>query len=239
MAIPEALSLEPTPGPVFNTTSLSEQVERALREEILSGRLAPRERISLRHYAKTWSVSPTPLRDAVRRLGAQGLVEISPRRGVFVAAIDRNALKEIFDLRIALECLAVRLAAPLIPEKEARRVLELYRRAQDAPSNKDREHTLTDIDNLIHIVVVEHCGNARLKKMMEDVSDLVRWSQRTTIAHLREPYTATLPEHIRIAEAIVARNPEAAAAAMHTHLENTFSRLDSMLVSRPKSKPET
>lgn len=213
----------------FNTTSLSKQVESALKEEILSGRLAPKQRISLRHYAKVWNVSPTPLRDAVRQLGAQGLVEISPRRGVFVAAIDRDALKEIFDLRIALECLAVRLATPLIPGEEAQRVLDLYRKAQDATSPQERERSLTKIDNLVHIVVVRHCGNTRLKRMMEELSDLVRWSQRTTIAHVREPYEATLPEHIQIAEAICARNPVAAVTAMQSHLENTFRRLDAML----------
>ena len=222
----------------FNTTSLSEQVEIALREEILSGRLAPRERISLSHYSKVWNVSPTPLRDAVRQLGAQGLVEISPRRGVFVAAIDRNALKEIFDLRLALECLAVRLATPLIPAEEAQRVLDLYKKAKNAAGPKERERSLSKIDNLVHTVVVQHCGNTRLKRMMEDLSDLVRWSQRTTIAHLREPYEATLPEHIQIAEAICARDPEAAAAAMHAHLSNTFERLDAMLAPRSKAKPQ-
>ena len=91
----------------FNRSSLSEQVEQALKAEILSGRLAPKQRIDLQDYRKHWSISVTPLRDAVKVLETIGLVEVSPRRGVFVSQIDRTALKEIFELRIALEPMAI------------------------------------------------------------------------------------------------------------------------------------
>src|SRR6201995_5439710 len=89
---------------MFNTVPLSAQVENALKEQILSGKLLPGQRIDLQSLAKLWNVSPTPLRDAVRSLANQGLVAVSPRRGVFVAAVDKKALKEIVKLRIALEC---------------------------------------------------------------------------------------------------------------------------------------
>jgi DNA-binding transcriptional MocR family regulator len=63
---------------IFNTVALSEQVRIALKEEILTGPLAPGQRIDLRASAKLWNVSPTPLRDAIKQLESQGLVEVSP-----------------------------------------------------------------------------------------------------------------------------------------------------------------
>lgn len=210
----------------FNTASLSEQAEVALKEEILSGRLAPAERINLGKYAADWKLSPTPLRDAVRQLEAQGFVEVSPRRGVFVATIDRTALIEIFQLRIALECLAVELATPRIPLHEAQDVRDRYLAARDAATPQERAAMLAEIDHLIHALVVRHTGNARLTRIMDGLHDLIRWSRWTSFAQARVPYEAALPEHVRIAEAICRRDTAGAARAMREHLENTIDRIE-------------
>lgn len=216
-------------GP-FNRQSLSEQVEDALKEEVISGRLAPGERVDLHAYSKQWGVSPTPLRDAAKRLEVNGLLEISPRRGVFVAKLDREALREIFELRIALECMAIRLATPLVPAREAQEALDLYRQAQLVDSKPKREKALQKIDDLIHDIGASHCGNKRLMATMDDLRDLIRWSRRTIIRNLKEPLETTLPEHIRICEAVVDRDPDAAESAMRVHLERTWDRAQSFLV---------
>lgn len=226
----------PESSAILNKESLSEQVERALKEEILSGRLAPEQRVDLSTYRRNWSVSATPLRDAVKLLEAAGLVEISPRRGVFVSRLDRKALKDIFDLRIALECKAIELATPFIPVKEAQQVLSLYSRAKNA-RQKDRAQLLQKTDLLIHDLAVKYCGNPRLIKVMEDLRDLIRWSQQTIIRHLREPFEVTLPEHIRITEAVCARDAASAATAMRIHLENTYKRVEAFLEEQSGSRP--
>ena len=102
---------------MFEKSSLGEQVAEALKNEILSGRLAPKQRIDIGRYASDWNVSSTPMRDAVKQLEAAGLVEVSPRRGVYVSEIDRQELREIFELRTALESLAIRSATERIPLK--------------------------------------------------------------------------------------------------------------------------
>lgn len=213
----------------FNTIPLSVQVESALKEEIISGRLLPGQRIDLARLAQSWNVSPTPLRDAVRSLDTQGLVEISPRKGVFVAATDRKALKEIFELRVALECAATELATPIVPREAAEDALGRYQRARDAASERERQKALSAIDNLIHDLIIRNCGNTRLKRIMDGLRDHVRWSQQTIIARVREPFNETLPEHIRICEAVVARDVAGAVAAMREHLQNTFRRIDTLL----------
>jgi DNA-binding GntR family transcriptional regulator len=217
----------------FNRSSLSEQVEQALKAEILSGRLAPKQRIDLQDYRKHWSISVTPLRDAVKVLETVGLVEVSPRRGVFVSQIDRTALKEIFELRIALEPMAIQLATPLIPIEEARNALSLYAQAQSASPKEEKDEQLPKIDLLIHNLALKHCGNQRLIKTMGGLQDLIRWSQQTIIRNLKKPYETTLPEHIRICEAVCARDAAGAAEAMRVHLENVYQRIERFLEAQP------
>ncbi|WP_175429829.1 GntR family transcriptional regulator [Azospirillum argentinense] len=107
-------------GPL-DTASIGEQVTERLRSEIISGRLAPGSRLMLDQYKALWNISITPLRDAAKRLEADGLVHIYPRRGIFVAEIDRNALMEVFQLRIALEPLVTELATPTPRRRRWRR----------------------------------------------------------------------------------------------------------------------
>ena len=206
--------------------SLSDQAEQILKEEIISGQRPPGERIDIHALSETWKVSQTPIREAVRILGEQGLVEISPRRGSFVAQVDRKALREIFEMRIALEGMTTRLATPIVPEVAAHKVLELYRHARDTATH-DRDPVLSKVDNIIHVLLVRHCRNSRLIKTMDSLREHVRWAQQTII--LREPYTVTLPEHIRIAEAVCARDVKEAVQAMDEHLSNTLARLDGHL----------
>lgn len=219
----------------FNTASLGEQAEQALKSEILSGRLAPEQRIDLGAYAAKWQLSPTPLRDAVKRLEMRGLVEVSPRRGVYVAKIDRTALKEIFELRVALECMAVQLATPGAPASKAAHVLERYR-AGAGGDGPEQQAYLATIDGLVHDLVVEHCGNARLVSLMEGLRDLIQWSRWTCYANGIVPYATALPEHLRIAEAIVARNTVEAVEAMRDHLEATFARIDARLGEKDRER---
>lgn len=216
---------------IFNTVPLSAQVESVLKEEILSGRLLPGQRIDLQGLAKTWNVSPTPLRDAARSLATQGLVSVSPRRGVFVAAVDKKALKEIFELRVALECTATELATPIVPLQEVEDALSAYKHARDLTKDRERRKALAAIDNLIHDVIVRNCGNSRLIKIMNGLRDHVRWSQKTIIARVPQPYNEALPERIRIAEAVGKRDTAAAVAAMREHLENSYHRIVSQLES--------
>jgi DNA-binding FadR family transcriptional regulator len=84
---------------------------------------------------------------------------------------------------------------------------------------------------LIHALAVDYCDNPRLQKMMEGMRDLVKWCQRTIIQQLDEPFMTTLPEHIAICEAVCARDPERAATAMQTHLDNTSERIQAFLRS--------
>src|ERR1700678_1590884 len=94
---------ELSPANSLTQDSLAQKVAEALSEQIVSGRLLPRQRVDLSHYAALWNVSVTPLRDAGKHLESLGLIKVLPRRGVFVADLGAKEVKDIFDVRIALE----------------------------------------------------------------------------------------------------------------------------------------
>jgi DNA-binding GntR family transcriptional regulator len=214
---------------MFERLSLSEQVEAALKKEITSSRMLPGQRISMNDLTAEWNVSTTPFRDAVRSLEKQGFVTVEARKGIYVAPMDAGAVSEIFDLRIALECMAVERATPLIPAEEASRVLKIYRQAQ-----KSIEAVSLDekTDRLVHELAWLHCGNLRLQKALEAHMELIRWAQRTINRKLPAAFAIALPEHIRIMNAVCARDPRGAAQAMRTHLENSRERLRSQFTSK-------
>lgn len=218
---------------VLNHASLADQVRDALKDEIISGRLKPNDRIDLSEYAQKWSISPTPLRDALKNMETTGLVTIHPRRGVFVADFDEAGLAETFELRVAFEGMAIRLAARNVPEKIAREMLEKYR-AAGATAGSERIARLREVDDAIHDIAFEYCDNKRLRKMMESVRDLIYWSKQTIIRNVPEPYEATLPEHLAICEALVSRDGDAAERAMRAHLENSLARIMEWLKAHPQ-----
>jgi DNA-binding GntR family transcriptional regulator len=104
------VSAEPTVAGGLEASSLVELAVRRLRSEILSGTLAPGERLVEEQLTRRFGTSRAPLREALRLLGEQGLVEHLPRRGVRVAELSERDIEELFSLRGVLEEFAVRTA---------------------------------------------------------------------------------------------------------------------------------
>jgi DNA-binding GntR family transcriptional regulator len=209
---------------MFDKASLSEQVEAALKNEILSGRLKPGQRINPRDLSAQWGISSTPLRDALRALDMQGFVTVEARKGIRVAPIDAEMVNEIFEVRIALECMAVEGAARQVPEAEAARVLKAYHEARTAVEAGD-DSLVVKTDRMVHELARVHCGNRQLRKALDSAMELIRWAQRTIIRKVASARVIALPEHIRIMEAICARDSEDAARAMRAHIEASRKRL--------------
>ena len=209
---------------MFERASLSEQVEAALRQEITLGRLRPGQRISAADYKTTWNVSSTPFRDAIRTLQIQGFVTVEPRKGVYVAPVNLKSLQEIFELRIALESMAIELATLLVPQQEAVAVRAAYLEARVRAEAGDRS-SLAKSDRLVHDLAQNHCGNSRLQHLLSAHTDLFHWAQNTIIRELPKSYELALPEHIKIMDAVCDRDAAGSAAAMRFHLENSHRRL--------------
>mgnify|MGYP005836133695 FL=1 len=199
---------------------LSDQIYQALKREILSGRLAPGQRLSLDEFAARFGVSVTPIRDALRLLAADGLVELLSRRGTFVTWPSRQTVQEVFQIREFLECAAVDyVIARGSPALEKLEGLVAEIEANIAGESHTDYLAYIQRDQCIHQLLIDCVGN---QKLSETYAGLGVFS---IIAHLlysagNQRASATLAEHRAILAALRRGDAEAARAAIRTHLRN-------------------
>ena len=209
---------------MINKRSLSEQIEDALKKEILEGRLAANQRISIDELAKKWEVSTMPVRDAIKQLESKGFVKVSPRSGVHVSDLDRKTFRDIFDIRIALECLAVETATELIPDDKIQRLSDLYKEAEKQLKESGVSSLMIKHDADIHKLIIQYCDNPKLIQIMDNLRDLMDWASNTIVTNQPESYEIGFSEHKRILAALLERDAESAQLAMRDHLRNSSRR---------------
>ena len=209
---------------VINALSLGEQIEEAIKGEILSGELKPGQLLSIDELAQKWGVSSMPVRDAVRRLETSGFLIVAPRRGVFVSKFDQTRFKNILDIRSALECLAIELSIAAIPDAEIVRAIEIYREGERHLTETGDVSTLAENDKVVHNIIIKYCNNPKLIEIMDGLENLIDWGHKTVESYLPDAFEKALPEHFSILEALKERDLEAAQSAMRTHLKGTLER---------------
>lgn len=200
-----------------SSVSLNEKVYQMLRNDILLGVYHPGERLDVNKLVGQYSVSRTPIRDALNVLQREGLVEIVGRVGYFIARITIRDIEDIFQLRLIVETASAELAARVITQEELA-VLEQLTRPYvigDVESYKDFLAKNRDF----HYRVALATGNRRLAKV---VDNLLNQMQRLLILRLdlRENAEEMLTEHRRLLEALQARDAQGARQAMRDALQN-------------------
>jgi len=147
----------------------TDAVYGALRKAILDGLLRPGERLDVAELAEKLGVSLTPLRHAVQMLLVEGLVEVRPRSGTFVAGVSAEDVRDTFDVRCALECLAAELAIERITREEIRRMKKLLQEmARPIRTARDRDAHATR-NSEFHLILLRAAGNRRLLALYEDL----------------------------------------------------------------------
>ncbi|WP_336204843.1 GntR family transcriptional regulator [Nonomuraea sp. LPB2021202275-12-8] len=194
--------------------TLRDEVTAELRRRILSGELAQGERLVEDRLAAVLGVSRNPVRESIRVLAAEGFVQVVPRIGATVATLSAEEGAELFDVRIAIEGLAARLAArkrtPASVER-LRRVLEAARQAVDG----GRLGAVADLNTAFHLAVGEAAGNSYLNLMMTPMLQRAQWVFSQT-ASVRGPHSWS--EHLGMCEAIAAGDEDEAEARAVAHV---------------------
>lgn len=201
--------------------SLVEVATRRLREEILSGQLAPGERLIEDQICRRFGVSRAPLREAMRLLAQQGLVEHLPRRGARVVEWSEQDIAQLFELRAVLERHAFAAAFPLDPAVVAER-LGPATRALDAMRLADAvrdDLAKDDAHRTFHAALVAVAGNRQLDLVLEPV--LVKL-QRPMAVNLRREAAAVgaaegLRRHALLLQAVASGDRDAVLTAMREH----------------------
>ncbi len=190
-------------------------VER-LREDIWTGRLEPGSRLVESALTARFAVSRGPVREGLRRLSADGLIEHRPHRGAVVRRLTEREIRELFLIRIEMEALAARLAAATdAPERRARFVASIEPIYSDSPRNACN---YLKENAAFHDAVMALADNTELRNLA------IRLQLPLIMAQVGDVLTpsvleASVREHRAIAEAILKHDPSAASARMREHLQ--------------------
>jgi DNA-binding GntR family transcriptional regulator len=208
---------------------LAVSVYEKLKADIFDFRLMPGTRFSENEIAQRAKVSRTPVREALFRLEREGYLEVHPKSGWSVRALDFEALDHLYDVRVILECEAVRKVGAGNPRAT---LAGLEKTWLVAP--KDR---LTDgarvarLDEEFHSRLVAATGNPELARLHQGITERIRIVRRLDFTH-PERIVYTYLEHGQILRAILARKPAKAIALLRAHIEESKSEVRKISLHR-------
>jgi DNA-binding GntR family transcriptional regulator len=195
--------------------NLTEQVYEQLIDILIRGELQPGDVIVERRMAERLNASRTPVREALGRLEAEGLVYKQPGRGVTVSPFSTEAFVELLNVRQLLEAEAARLAAGRIPEGKLRAIRDALEELGKHP--KPNLSDIWDVDDMLHGAVADAAGNSLLADMIRDLR------RRTHVFNAyRNPVTPKfgVEENMALLDAIASGDRARAHAAMAEHIDS-------------------
>ncbi|TDJ47310.1 MAG: GntR family transcriptional regulator [Gammaproteobacteria bacterium] len=205
--------------PVDTSVGLKDKVYLALKSaitamDIYSGNQAPK--LDERRLAEDLGVSRTPIREALSRLAQEGLVEIIPRRGTFVARKSKQEILEIISVWAALESMAARLATEVATDEEIGQLRRLFVTFEGPNRPQARIDEYSDTNIQFHQRIIALSKSELLKKMADSLFVHMRAIRAQTITE-RDRADRSIIDHLHIIEAIEARNTELAERLVREH----------------------
>lgn len=197
---------------------LRDVVFNTLRQAILRGELKPGERLMEIQLANKLGVSRTPVREAIRKLELEGLVLMIPRKGAEVADISEKSLKDVLEVREALEELAARLACDKITKEGINRLKEAAQDFCSALKSNDITQ-MAEADVRFHDVICNATENQKLGQLLNNLREQM---YRYRIEYLKDQhvYEKLLSEHEEIIRHIEKGEKDEAARVVSRHIEN-------------------
>lgn len=184
-----------------------------LKERLVNCIYPPGTLLNEAQLAADLGASRTPVREAISRLEMEGFVKIMPKKGIYVTDISLNDVLQIFQTRIEIEPIAVRLAAPHLSREELLAFCGKFKGEAPDIQNGFR------LDTAMHLFIIEHCGNRYIIDMMHRIFDentrvIISSKQNQVQIH-----DARL-EHLDILNSLLDKDTERAIALMQSHIEN-------------------
>lgn len=202
---------------------LRDVVFNTLRKAILTGELKPGERLLEIQLANQLGVSRTPIREAIRKLELEGLVIMMPRRGAEVAQITEKGLRDVLEVRRALDALCAELACDRITEEEKQRLKDACDEFEKATATGDAT-VIAAADVALHDIIVEATRNQRLIQLINNLSEQM-YRYRFEYIKDENQHNNLVEEHRMIYESIVRCDKEGAAKAAKLHIDNQESSI--------------
>jgi DNA-binding GntR family transcriptional regulator len=202
-------------------------IYRGLKAAVVNGDLAPGEALNEAELARQWEVSRTPVREAIRQLEQEHLVRWSPRRGATVASITVAGVRDLYEVREALEGLTAQLAATHASSDELDELERLAAAIREAHDSGDLAEAIR-LDDQLHRCLVRSTGNRVLESHLGGILDRVLMGRMTV---RRDPgrIDEIVREHDSIISALRGRDAASAEAEAADHIRQARLRLMEML----------
>ncbi len=206
--------------------TIPEQIAAALRDEIVTGQLAPGTRLRQNEIAQRFGVSTTPVREAFGLLQSDGLVQIDPHRGVTVFLPTIQDLIEHYEIRLALEMLAAEKAAEHFQEQDAPPLIGLLDEML-ATTNAVR---YVELNHQFHLRLYRLGKRSRLVNMIEELRTAsLAYNHLYAAADVPRDVERLDREHREILAACQANDPVRAAKAVRHHMQQTIAHVTKLL----------
>lgn len=197
---------------------LRDVVFNTLRQAILRGELKPGERLMEIQLANKLGVSRTPIREAIRKLELEGLVLMIPRKGAEVADITEKSLRDVLEVRKALEELAVKLTCDKIKDEEIEELKKAACKFKEALECGDvTEYAEADVK--FHDIIYRTTDNERLIQLLFNLREQM-YRYRVEYLKREDAHEVLLAEHEKIVETIEKRDKEQAMQVVCQHIDN-------------------
>jgi DNA-binding GntR family transcriptional regulator len=210
---------------------------QVLRQQIRTGELEPGRRLRLNDLTRELGMSPTPIREALRLLQADGLVHYHPHQGIVVAEPSSEETEDVVRLRCLLEPLAVELAVPLLTPEQLRVLEDLHQKLLAAVDAR-RGSEISASNASWHWAIYDACGSLHLRKFIRRLWDVYPWRTMWALPGRAEE---SAREHERIMGAIAVGDAQVAAHRLREHILSSYQSLLNRLESErsgPAREPE-
>lgn len=220
---PELKISPPEDGFSATRQTTHEYVRGVLRRAILNGELASGSRLVQAELAAMLEVSTTPVREALRDLATEGLVQFDPHRGAIVSELSSEDVHDIYAIRSVLEPVAMRQAVPTVSDALLERLRRLHQRMLDEPHSAE----WVDRNRVFHMAIYETAASPRLAAIIRNLQDASVMYIGASLVSNPGLRAEANHGHADILEALERRDVEAAVKALTEHLKTSITAYDS------------
>ena len=208
---------------VSDKYSLRGRVFTKIRDDILNGVYKEHEELKEARIGKELGVSRTPVREALRQLELEGLVQIIPNRGAFVTGISAKDVRDIYMIRSRLEGLCARWACEHITREQLEAMEENVYLAE-FHAGKGHMEQMAELDNQFHHTLYRACDSKMLEHLLNDYHEYLLRVRKKALSSI-DRGTASNKEHRSIMEAIRAGNADLAERLASEHMKNAYANM--------------
>jgi DNA-binding GntR family transcriptional regulator len=202
-----------------------DRVYHAVKAMIVTCQLRPGERINVSELADSLDASRTPVREALYRLASEGLCEQTQGLGFVCQSFDAKRIFNLYEFRALVECGSVRLATERANDRDLKSLVDIARGREGARPQKSSQQ-LVDEDEEFHITIAGLSGNVQMVRSVANINDQIRFVRGVDREYRDQK---TIEDHRLIAEAMMARDTDAAAAHMKDHISKRMDQIIEMI----------